>query len=103
MAIFFATGFLIFLHFFCIYLIMARMVFIIAIISEPKAAVPQWYHAPCRNDQMTVLLPIFPLSLVKYHVDTANAKMIWPSAMMNSEDQKYTNIMYQPALKVVSS
>ena len=79
------------------------MVFMIAIIREPKAAVPQWYQAPCLKDHMTVALPIFPLSLVKYHVDTANAKMIWPSAMMNSEDQKYTKIMYHPALNVVSS
>merc|ERR1719482_39316 len=85
------------------YLIMARIVFMMAIINEPKAAVPQWYQAPCRNDQMTVELPILPLSRVKYHVDTASARMIWPSAMMNSEDQKYTKIMYQPALKVVSS
>ena len=74
MATFFATGFLMFLHFFWIYLIMARIVFIIAIISEPKAAVPQWYQAPCLKDQITVLLPILPLSLVKYHVDTARAK-----------------------------
>ena len=82
---------------------MARMVFIIAIISEPKAAVPQWYQAPCLKDQMTVLFPILPLSLVKYHVETANAKIIWPSAIINSELQKYTKIMYQPAMKVVSS
>merc|ERR1719421_2749011 len=88
MAIFFATGFLIFLHFFWIYLIIALMVLIIAIISEPKAAVPQWYQAPCLKLQITVLLPILPLSLVKYQVLTANARMIWPSAMMNSDDQK---------------
>merc|ERR1719271_412600 len=41
-AIFFATGFLRFLHFFWTYLIMARIVFIIAIMRLPKAAVPQW-------------------------------------------------------------
>ena len=76
MAIFFATGFLIFLHFFWIYLIIALMVFIIAIISEPKAAVPQWYQAPCLKDQITVLFPILPLSLVKYHVLTARASII---------------------------
>ena len=98
-----SKGFLMLLHFFWMYLIMARMVFIIAIMRLPKAAVPQWYQAPCRNDQMTVLLPIFPLSLVKYHVDTARAKIIWPRAIINSDDQKYTNIMYQPALKVVAS
>ena len=79
------------------------MVFIIAIISEPKAAVPQWYQAPCLKDHMTVALPILPLSLVKYHVDTARAKIICPSAIINSELQKYTKIMYHPALKVVSS
>ena len=87
-AIFFATGFFKFLHFFWMYLIMARIVFMIAIISEPKAAVPQWYQAPCLKDQMTVLFPIFPLSRVKYHVETANARMIWPRAIMNSDDQK---------------
>ena len=103
MAIFLATGFFKFLHFFWTYLIMARIVLIIAIINEPKAAVPQWYQAPCLKLQITVLLPILPLSLVKYHVDTARARIIWPSAMMNSDDQKYTKIMYQPALKVVSS
>ena len=68
MAIFLATGFLIFLHFFWMYLIMARIVLMMAMMRLPKAAVPQWYHAPCRNDQMTVELPILPLSLVKYHV-----------------------------------
>merc|ERR1719271_217196 len=103
MAIFFATGFLRFLHFFWMYLIMARIVFIIAIIRLPKAAVPQWYQAPCLKDQITVEFPILPLSHVKYHVLTANARMIWPSAMMNSDDQKYTKIIYHPALKVVSS
>merc|ERR1719421_2528676 len=103
MAIFFATGFLIFLHFFWMYLIIALMVFIIAIIRLPKAAVPQWYQAPCLKDQITVLLPILPLSRVKYHVETANAKIIWPRAIINSELQKYTKIMYHPALKVVSS
>ena len=87
-AIFLATGFLIFLHFFCIYLIIALMVFIIAIMSEPKAAVPQWYQAPCLKDQITVLFPILPLSLVKYHVETANARMTWPRAIINSELQK---------------
>merc|ERR1711970_909791 len=87
-ATFLATGFLMLLHFFWIYLIIALMVFMIAIISEPKAAVPQWYQAPCLNDQMTVLLPILPLSLVKYHVETASASMICPSAIINSDDQK---------------
>merc|ERR1712167_103594 len=97
MATFFRKGFLMLLHFFWMYLIMARIVFMIAIMRLPKAAVPQWYHAPCRNDQMTVEFPILPLSLVKYQVLTASAKIICPSAMMNSELQKYTKIMYQPA------
>ena len=102
MATFF-TGFLMLLPSNCIYLIMARMVFMIAIIREPKAAVPQWYQAPCRKDQMTVALPIFPLSLVKYHVDTANAKMIWPSALNEFGRPEIHGIMYHPALNVVSS
>merc|ERR1719271_2333443 len=88
MAIFLATGFLMFLHFFWMYLIMALIVLMMAMMRLPKAAVPQWYQAPCLKDQITVLFPILPLSLVKYHVDTANAKMICPSAIINSELQK---------------
>lgn len=49
----------------------------IAIIREPKAAVPEWYIREVVMARRTVLLPIpVFLSRVKYHVATAIATTI---------------------------
>ena len=54
-----------FSHLRWMYMRMALMILMTAIIKLPKAAVPAWYHVACRAAKTTVELPIVLRSRVK--------------------------------------
>ena len=64
---------------------MARIVLMMAMMRDPKAAVP--CGRPNGGLGVTVSVPIVDLSRVKYQVLTAMAMMSWPMATMNSDVQ----------------
>ena len=58
-----------------------------AMTSDPKAAVPEWNFIASLNEPTTVAFPTTDLSRVKYQTLTAIAMIIWPSATIHSLDQ----------------
>ena len=71
-----------------------------AMMSEPSAAEPACLHSVTQIARSTLRPKTSgdrAFGLVKYHVETASATTIWPSATMNSELQKKQKSRYSAA------